>query len=174
VSYAAQSGDATQQMDSSRSRQGPRRPICSSPSGAAFFQSVRADRLLTPCLPERDGRRVLRLEMGLAANQVCSPEGRGEHTNPAKLFEMVEFPVSPPVNPMPTCRSSRIRDSSGTPAPRKTVSDGLRRDSSYSAAITHEKRIGNEPFSKETSYFFGSVSEITREKRPIFKFFRVL
>src|SRR5438045_3574819 len=79
---------------------------------AAFFRSVRADRLLTPCLPERDGRRAMRLKMGLVANQVCSLEGGGEHTNPAKLFEMLEFPTSPPVNPMPTCRSSRIRDSS--------------------------------------------------------------
>jgi len=36
--------------------------------------------------------------MGLVANQVCSLEGGGEHTNPAKLFEMLEFPTSPPVN----------------------------------------------------------------------------
>ena len=35
--------------------------------------------------------------MGLVANQVCSLEGGGEHTNPAKLFEMLEFPTSPPV-----------------------------------------------------------------------------
>ena len=40
-----------------------------------FFRSVRADRLLTPCLPERDGRRAMRLKMGLVANQVCSLEG---------------------------------------------------------------------------------------------------
>ena len=53
--------------------------------------------------------------MGLVANQVCSLEGGGEHTNPAKLFEMLEFPTSPPVNPMPTCRSSRIRDSFNRP-----------------------------------------------------------
>ena len=33
--------------------------------------------------PGRDGRRVLRLEMGLVANHVCSLGGGGEHTNPA-------------------------------------------------------------------------------------------
>src|SRR5437868_10400231 len=86
-------------------------PISSSPSGTAFFRSVRADRLLTPCLPKRDGRRVLRLKMGLVANQVCSLEGGGEHTNPAKLFEMLEFPTSPPVNS--TTRPLRVRHRDG-------------------------------------------------------------
>src|ERR1700693_4538223 len=81
-------------------------------SRAAFFRFVRADRLLTPYLAERDGRRVLRLEMGLVDNQICSLRNRGEHANPAKLFEMVGFSVSPPVNPMPARRPSRIRDSS--------------------------------------------------------------
>jgi hypothetical protein len=52
--------------------------------------------------------------MGLVANQVCSLEGGGEHTNPAKLFEMVEFPVSSPVNPMTARSPGRIRDSSET------------------------------------------------------------
>ena len=88
--------------------------ISSSPSRSGIFRSVRADRLLTPCLPERDGRRAMRLKMGLVANQVCSLEGGGEPTSPAKQFEMVEFPVSPPVSPMPACRPSRIRDSSLT------------------------------------------------------------
>ena len=81
-------------------------------SAAVFFRSVRADRLLTPCLPERDGRRVSRLEMGLVANQACSPEDGGEHKNPANLLETPWFQVSPPVNPMPACRPCRIRDSS--------------------------------------------------------------
>ena len=79
------------------------------------FRSVRADRLLTPCLPERDGRRVSRLEMGLVANQACSPEDGGEHKNPANLLETPWFQVSPPVNPMPACRPCRIPDSSPTP-----------------------------------------------------------
>jgi hypothetical protein len=39
--------------------------------------------------------------MGPVANQVCSLRGGGEHANPAKLFEMVGFPVSPPVNYSP-------------------------------------------------------------------------
>jgi len=60
--------------------------------------------------------------MGLVANQVCSLEGGGEPTNPAKQFEMVEFPVSPPVNPMPAFRLSRIRDSSGIPGISQIVS----------------------------------------------------
>jgi hypothetical protein len=93
----------------------PRAPVSGSlpPLHAAvFFRSVRADRLLTPCLPERDGRRVSRLEMGLVANQACSPEDGGEHKNPAKQFEMVGFPVSPPVNPKPACGPCRIPDSS--------------------------------------------------------------
>jgi hypothetical protein len=84
----------------------------SSLSRAAFFRFVRADRLLTRCLPERDGRRAVSLEMGLVTNQVFSLGRPGERTNPAKLFVMGGFPVSPPVNPMPACRPCRIRDSS--------------------------------------------------------------
>jgi len=52
--------------------------------------------------------------MGLVANQACSPEDGGEHKNPAKQFEMVGFPVSPPVNPKPACGPCRIPDSSLT------------------------------------------------------------
>ena len=50
--------------------------------------------------------------MGLVDNQICSLRNRGEHANPAKLFEMVGFSVSPTVNPMPACIPCRIRDSS--------------------------------------------------------------
>ena len=52
--------------------------------------------------------------MGLVANQACSPEDGGEHKNPANLLETLWFQVSPPVKPIPTYRSSRIRDSSET------------------------------------------------------------
>jgi hypothetical protein len=62
------------------------------------------------------------LEMGLVTNQVCSLGGGGEHTNPAKLFKMVGFPVSPPVNPITACSPGRIRDSSGIPGISQIVS----------------------------------------------------
>jgi len=138
----------------------------SSLSRAAFFRFVRADRLLTPCLPERDGRRAMSPEIGMATNQVCSLGGGGEHANPAKLFEMVGFPVSPPVNPMPASGTARISDSSGNSRASETSPDASPSGiPSYSATIIHEKRIGNEPFSDETNYFFGLLSEIRCEKR---------
>ena len=113
--------------------------------------------------------------MGLVANQVCSLRGGGEHANPRKLFEMVGFSVSLPVNPFTASSTGRIRDSSGTPALRKPSPDASPSGiPSYSATIIHEKRIGNEPFSDETNYFFGLLSEIRCEKRPVFEFFRVL
>jgi hypothetical protein len=53
--------------------------------------------------------------MGLVANQVCSLGGGGEHANPRKLFEMVGFSVSLPVNPFTASSPGQIRDSSPTP-----------------------------------------------------------
>jgi hypothetical protein len=122
-----------------------------------------------------DGQRAARLEAGIEENQNGSLRGSGEHADPAKLFEMAEFPVSPPVNPFTAFSPVQIRDSSGTPALRKPSPDASPSGiPSYTATIIHEKRIGNEPFSDETNYFFGLLSEIRCEKRPVFEFFRVL
>ena len=64
----------------------------------------------------RDDRRAVRLEAGLVGIQFCSLRGSGEHADPRKLFEMVGFSVSPPVNPFTACSPVQIRDSSRTPA----------------------------------------------------------
>ena len=52
--------------------------------------------------------------MGLVTNQVCSLGGGGEYANPRKLFEMVGFSVSLPVNPFTASSPGQIPDSSET------------------------------------------------------------
>ena len=52
--------------------------------------------------------------MGLVANHGCSLGGGGEHANPRKLFEMVGFSVSLPVNPFTASSPGQIPDSSLT------------------------------------------------------------
>jgi hypothetical protein len=120
--------------------------------------------LLTPCLPERDGRRVSRLEMGLVANQACSPEDGGEHKNPANLLETPWFQVSPPVNPLPACRPCRIRDSSQT----SEVSPGGSLDSER---IFLQKRPKPAFFPSQTTISSGSCPKLRAKNGPFLNFF---